>query len=202
MSAISIKKTRRLSLSSTTAQEKNFGLTELEFNNLLIRLKEGDQRLFEEVFFVHFEDCMRYLKRKDRASHEDAYDATMDAYLHFRTLLIARKISYGNLRYLLTRMARQHFQRRQKKGQIFTELPDFASELAEEEADISTEDYDLLSRAFKSLGSNCRELLKAFYYARRSLKDIAHEEGRRAPAVRKQKSRCVETLKRHFNQLS
>jgi RNA polymerase sigma factor (sigma-70 family) len=202
MSAISIKKTNLLSLSSTTAQEKNFGLTESEFNSLLARLKEGDQRLFEEVFFVHFEDCMSYLKRKDRATHEAAYDATMDAYLHFRTLLIAKKVSYGNLRYLLTRMARQHYQRRQKRGQIFTELPDYVGELAEEEADISTEDYELLSRAFKSLGRNCRELLKAFYYARRNLKDIAREEGRSAPAVRKQKSRCVETLKRYFNQLS
>lgn len=202
MSAISIKKASLLSLSSTTAQEKNFGLTEAEFNNLLAKLKEGDQRLFEKVFLVHFEDCMSYLRRKDRATQEAAYDATMDAYLHFRTLLIAKKISYGNLRYLLTRMARQHYQRRQKRGQIFTELPDFVGELAEEEADISPEEYELLSRAFKSLGSNCRDLLRAFYYARRSLKDIAKEEGRSAPAVRKQKSRCVETLKRHFNQFS
>ncbi|WP_020569568.1 RNA polymerase sigma factor [Neolewinella persica] len=202
MSALSLKNNRQLSLSATSAQEKNFGLSEPEFKKLLACLQDGDQRLFEKVFFVHFEDCMSYLKRKDRASHEDAYDATMDAYLHFRSLLVAKKINYGNLRYLLTRMARQHFQRRQKRGQIFTELPDFAGDLGEEEADISTEDYDLLSRAFQSLGSDCRELLKAFYYARRSLKEIAHEEARGAPAVRKQKSRCIATLKRYFNQLS
>ncbi|MFK8162391.1 MAG: RNA polymerase sigma factor [Lewinella sp.] len=202
MSAVSIKKNRQLSLSATSALDKNFGLSESAFKSLLSSLREGDQRLFERVFFVHFEDCMNYLKRKDRASHEDAYDATMDAYLHFRTLLLAGKVSYGNLRYLLTKMARQHFQRRKKRGQLFTEMPDYASELKEEDVDISKEDYDLLSRAFKSIGSECRELLKAFYYARRSLKEIALEENRGAPAVRKQKSRCIATLKRYFNQLS
>jgi len=202
MSAVSIKKIRQLSLSDTPVQDKNFGLSEPEFKKLLGSLGEGDHRLFEKVFLVHFEDCMNYLKRKDRAGHEDAYDATMDAYLHFRTLLLAGKVNYGNLRYLLTKMARQHFQRRQKRGQLFTEMPDFAHELKEEEVNISTEDYDLLSRAFKSLGSECRELLKAFYYARRSLKEIALDADRGAPAVRKQKSRCIATLKRYFNQLS
>ena len=72
---------------------KNFGLTEAAFNDLLISMQKGDNALFENIFLVHFDDCMNYLKRKYQATHEDAYDASMDTLLEFAKRLRDGKIN-------------------------------------------------------------------------------------------------------------
>jgi RNA polymerase sigma factor (sigma-70 family) len=140
--------------------------------------------------------------RKDGVPYEEAYDLTMDTLLLFRELIIAGKLRYGNLRYLFTRMARQAYLRGQKKTERTTGITESCLEFAEEEPELSREEFELLGRAFKSLGKDCRELLRAFYYRRRSLKEIASEEDRAPAAVRKQKSRCVTALRRYFYHIS
>jgi len=192
----------KLQAAHSVAVERNFGLSEPAFKEMHEALKEGDQRLFEQVFLCHFKDCVAYLCRKDQAEAQEAYDAVMEALLRFRDLLAAGKLTYGNLRYLFTRMARQELQRNRKRQGIFTSIPVTALDLPEEDIELCPEDFALLSRAFQSLGKDCRQLLRGFYYGRRSLKEIAAEEGRTDAAVRKQKSRCVATLRRYFHQIS
>ena len=187
---------------ASSPEAKNFGLSEEAFDDLRTALREGDERLYERIFLEHFNDCMAYLKAKDGAEHNEAYDATMETMLTFRDLLVAGKIGYGNLRYLFTRMARQHLRRTQRRQGTFTSLPASASELPEEEAIFSTEEYDLLARAFRSMAVECRELLWAFYFQRRTLKELAGEENLPAPTLRKRKSRCVAALRQYFYHIS
>ncbi|MEM9526352.1 MAG: sigma-70 family RNA polymerase sigma factor [Bacteroidota bacterium] len=182
--------------------ERNFGLSESSFQEMVSATKDGDHRFFERAFHAHFEDCIAYLRRKDQAEQSEAYDAVMEALLRFRDLLVAGKIRYGNLRYLLTLMARQELRRQRKRQGRFTTLPDLGLDLVNEAVELSEEDFSLLSRAFNSLGEECRELLRGFYYGKRTVKEIAKEAGRKAPAVRKQKSRCIATLRRYFYQTS
>ncbi len=202
MSAIRITHSKSLSLSTTTLEAKNFGLSEAEFLHLQSALQEGEEKLFERVFLAHFNDCMSYLIRKDDATHQEAYDITMDSFLHFRNLLAAYKVTYGNLRYLLTRMARQRLYRKRKQHPDHLDLTQLGPEIPDEAIIFTTEEFDLLSRAFKSLGQDCRELLQAFYFHKRSLKELAEEQSVSAPALRKRKSRCVATLKKYFHHLS
>lgn len=178
----------------TNTEEKNFGLTEAAFKDLQNKLSTGDEQLFELIFLRHFEPCLQYVVNEDNAPQDVAYDATMDAFLTFRMKVAQGKINYGNLRYLLTRMARQHYYKRAKKEQSVsldliqppTETPDI--ELGESAV-------DLLQKGWKSLGEKCRKLLHAFYYLNQELKDIAAQTDRKPEALRKQKQRCVAQLR-------
>lgn len=202
MSALPLHKSQPVSLLRNSHSKKNFGLTEAEFQRLSENLAQGDQRLFEQVFLAHYKECQNYLMHKDGLPYAEAYDLTMDTLLIFRDLIIAGKIRYGNLRYLFTRMARQAHLRRKKKNGHLTSMTDVCLEFPEDEPELTEEEFDLLGRAFKSLGEECRRLLRDHYYLRRSLKDIATEEDRAPATVRKQKSRCIATLRRYFYHIS
>jgi RNA polymerase sigma factor (sigma-70 family) len=202
MSALSLLTKSSICSLLGTRSAKNFGLSEEEFGHLQTALKDGDQKLYERIFLTHFEACVAYLKTKDGAEHEEAYDITMETLLRFRDLLVTDKIGYGNLRYLFTRMARQRLQRSRQRQGIFTKLSDATAELPVEEDVFTSEEFELLTRAFKSLSKDCRDLLKAFYHQRCTLKDLAKEENLSAPALRKRKSRCVATLRQYFYHIS
>ena len=203
MTAFGIKKIpTHLNPVKKGVEAKNFGLTEEAFNALKAALKDGDQRLYETIFLKHFQDCQLYLCHKDGATEQEAYDAVIETLLKFRMLLLTDKVRFGNLRYLFTLMARQQYRRTCKRQEIFTALPASASDIPEEDVQFSKEEFKLLSRAFDSLGKNCRDLLKAFYFSGTSLKNIAEESGRSPAAVRKQKSRCLSTLKKYFYHIS
>ena len=172
--------------------KENFGLSLHEFERLVSDLKRNETALFEKVFLAHFEDCSAYLKREYGAKPDDAYDATMDTLLEFRRRLVAGKLSYGNLRYLFTKMATQHYVRTQKayRSQEVKE-----SDLPQEESGVKTEDLQRLNTAWKELGEGCQQLLKWVYYGKMKLAEVAEQEGKSAASVRKQKERCIKQLK-------
>lgn len=185
---------------SSTTMNKNFGLTEAEFNRLLLELDKGDESLFEQVFLTHFQDCCRYLMNTYNASSEDAYDASMNTMLEFCKRLKSGRVVYGNLRFLFTRMAGQIYLKWIKKQQKITGLENFDLQEAPEEID--DEAYALLNKAWDSLLKDCQTLLEEFYYAGATLEDIASVLNRSAVAVRKQKQRCVDKLRELFMKFS
>jgi len=179
----------------TLDKKKNFGLSAEQFNDLRQKLVSGEnEQLFEHVFLAHFKECLEYVVKEDRAPDHLAYDATMDAFLTFRMKIVQGKVDYGNLRYLLTRMARQHYYKRAKKeSSVSLDLihdpgvePDVSFEPAARE---------LLEKGWKVLGDTCKKLLHAFYYRGQALKDIALATKRKPEALRKQKQRCLATLR-------
>lgn len=178
----------------TNAQEKNFGLSETEFNDLRDKLANGDEQLFEHVFLQHFQPCLAYVIREDNAAGDVAYDSVMDAFLTFRMKMAQGKINYGNLRFLLTRMARQHYYKRAKK-EADTSLQPLTDHGEQSDFELDPSSTELLQRGWKKLGLKCRELLHSFYYLNQELKDIAKATDRTPAALRKQKQRCVEKLR-------
>lgn len=180
----------------TSNEQKNFGLTEDAFAELKEKLNEGDQSLFEHIFLVHFKDCMAYVMREDGATEDVAYDATMDAFLAFRDGVARGKISYGNLRFLLTRMARQHYYKKVRKEATgdMEELNDLP---VQPDVVLHESLLDVLEKAWNFLGKECKQLLRAFYHHGKSFKEIAAASNRKEAALRKQKQRCVETLRTH-----
>ena len=187
----------------TSAPNKNFGLTPAAFTDLVARLNAGDETLFQTIFLAHFEDCMNYIKRKFGLSHDKAYDCTMDTMLLFRRRLLEGKISYGNIRFLFTRMASQLYLKAVDKQPVNTEISEAVNMLEGEEEDLLDADtLTILNQAWDKLGQGCQGLLKRFYYHKRTLKEIAEEQQKTAAALRKQKQRCVEKLRMYFNELN
>lgn len=175
-------------------EEKNFGLSEAAFEELQKKLSTGDEQLFEHVFLRHFEPCLKYVINEDKAPADVAYDVTMDAFLTFRMKVAQGKIKHGNLRFLLTRMARQHYYKRAKKeNSVSLDLIQPPSETPAIDLDDSA--AEMLQEGWKSLGEKCRKLLHAFYYLNQELKDIALRTDRKPETLRKQKQRCVERLR-------
>lgn len=180
---------------------KNFGLTQERFDELLEALKNGDDQLFETVFLTHFKSCVQYLVRNYNASQEDAYDVTMDTLLVFHKRMKTGKVVYGNLRFLFTQMAGQHYQRWIKKKTISSELPEL-KEYASINLNLDKSDLQIFDYAWEELGNNCKTVLKAFYYDHISLNNLAERMGKNPVAIRKQKQRCIEKLRVLFNKIA
>ena len=178
----------------------NFNLTEVEFHHLVDELKHGREDLFEKIFLSHFSDCMSYLKSNYRIPHSEAYDLSMDTLIDFRAGLISNKYTYGNLRYLFTKMASQRLYKNKKKESRITitnECPEI-EDIIEEPND---EDKYILKKAWMSLEPKSQSLLKKFYYDKMKLKEIGEAENISHSAIRKQKERSIIALRNKFIQL-
>lgn len=180
-------------------QKKNFGLSELAFDQMVEALKAGNNAFYERTFLAHFGDCCNYLKQRYKASQEDAYDATMETILVFCNRLKAGKVKYGNIRFLFTQMAGQTYIGWQKKENKTTTLDgiDLPEDLPER---MDEDTRRKLAMAWSKLGKPCQQLLKEFYYEDLPSKKIAEKLNRSDAAVRKQKQRCIEKLRTIFKQ--
>lgn len=183
----------------TSAGDKNFGLTSTEFEQLVQQLRQGNYEFYEQVFLTQFNSCVDYVKFRCKAKHVDAYDATMDAMLTLCRKLKEGKVVYGNLRYLFTRMACQHYIQSARRQNIFEELEGI--EKPDEPTDLQQENIEMMWAAWKYLGKPCQRVLRSFYFDKATLKSIAETEKRSEAALRKQKQRCLEALRGFFLQL-
>lgn len=186
-------------LNSENIMQKNFGLEKDEFDYMVSKLRLGNQEMFEMVFLKHFDKCMEYLKYNYNASHEEAYDVSMDTLIEFRKGLIASKIQYGNLRYLFTKIAIHRLLRLRKRAQKVEareELPENPVYMDYE----NKEELEILNKSLSKLGPECKNLLMQFYYLKVKLNVLAMDMNKSQTAMRKQKQRCVSKLRMHFQQ--
>lgn len=182
-------------------ENKNFGLTETEFDELCLELKKGNESLFERIFLSQFEDAIKHLIYKYRATSEEAYDMCMDAMINFRKLILQDKVYYGNLKHLLNRIASQNYLKLKAKTQkIVSE-----NQMPEKEVEnigLHKDELDILNKAWDKMGDECRYILKQYYYNNVKLYDIADILDKSAVAVRKHKERCLNALRMNFHQLT
>ncbi len=178
-------------------QEKNFKLSQHQFTDLVTATQRGDLALFEHAFLSHFNLCVHFLKKKYNASHDDAYDITMDTMLDFRKRIVDGKVTYGNLRFLFTQMASQLYQKKINKNHTVS-LDGI--ELEDKIIEIDKEGLATLKKAWSKLSDSCQDLLKKYFYGKMKLTEIAEEENKSSAAIRKQKQRCVAVLKNYFTQ--
>jgi RNA polymerase sigma factor (sigma-70 family) len=179
-------------------KDKNFDLSSEEFELLVNHLRGGDLGLFKQIFLRHFSECTWYLQRNYSSSPEDAYDASMDTMLDFRQRLVDGKITYGNLRYLFTRMASQVYLRKYRKVKADMEV-DHEILLLEEPLDMTEDDFKILDKAWSQLSKECQDLMRLNYYQGLKLSEIAEKWTKPATAIRKQKERCKQHLIQLYN---
>ena len=180
--------------------DKNFGLSEETFQQLIRKMKKGDDGLFETIFLSHFDICLSYVQTKYNATYPNAYDASMDALLSFCKGLMDGSIGYGNLRFLFTQMAGQYYLKWLRKESPKESIEGI--DLPDEEDSFDEKSLFRLGKAWDLLGRECRVLLKAFYYKNDQLKDIAEKHQKNPSAIRKQKQRCIEKLRGYFTQMN
>ncbi|WP_298511659.1 hypothetical protein [uncultured Kordia sp.] len=181
-----------------TYAHQNFGLSEADFEEMLQKMKEGDDGLFEKIFLAQFEETISYLMYRYKVNQSSAYDATMEALLKFRKRLLEGKIAYFNMRFLFTQIAGQFLIASLKENNKSVEITvnDDVGEEEEEKIDDAILDY--LDIAWKQLGEQCSKLLENYYYKKIALKEIAKKLGKSDVALRKQKQRCLEALRSFF----
>jgi RNA polymerase sigma factor (sigma-70 family) len=164
---------------------------------MLKNMKAGDDALFEQIFLAQFEETISYLMRRYKVNRSSAYDATMDALLKFRRRLLEGKIGYQNMRFLFTQMAGQFLMATLKKDTKSTVIS-IQEEIDVVEEKVDDRILDILDVAWKLLGDQCSKLLENYYYKKIALKELAKKLGKSDAALRKQKQRCLETLRSYF----
>lgn len=189
--------------STTDFPDKNFGLTQAEFDVLLEKLKKGDNELFQKIFLAQFDHHKKFLKTKFKAQDCDAHDAVMEALLRFRQLLIDGKLRYDNLKGFLLMIVKSVYLKNFTNNR---ELP--TDEFVDVVSWLETEPFDeeslnSLENAWKKLEDLCQQLLKGFYYDRTDLRTLTVQLNVSSEAnTRKQKERCIKKLRLHFFNLN
>ena len=178
--------------------EKNLGLTEESFSNLLEQLRGGNELLFEKMFVQYFKKNLNLLKKKYKATHEDAYDCVMWAMMRMRQMLLENKVSYGNLENYFSRIAVTRYIKSQSRKKEFAteEIPELDTG---EGIFFDEETLGILDKAWSHLGDSCQALLKGFYYDKKELKQLTEILGDSSAAnTRKRKERCLKKLRELF----
>lgn len=180
-------------------ERKNFGLSEARFNEMLEDLERGDEALFERIFVSQYWRRVRLLQSTHKAPQADAEDAVMNALLEFRKLLVAKKVTWGNLEAYFTRIIVTGYQKKLKRSREVA-VDTFSEALAEEidTPDFSSEEMAAFKKAWDSLCDKCSAVLKGFYYDELPHQRIADLLGKRVDAVKQDKHRCIEKLRKHF----
>lgn len=191
---VEIDEHNEVALHVPSASNQNFGLTKSDFEAVVEKLKGGDESLFETIFLAHFEDCMTYLKSTFKCIHEVAYDTTMDTLVEFRHKILCDKISYGNLKYLFTRMACNAYIKTTVKENKLKEI--FLQ--ADEDFEIFEEQLASLKKAWNEISAEEKKLLEKYYYLDIPLNKIAELDKKSDASLRKQKQRAVEKLRSIF----
>ena len=94
-------------------------------------------------------------------------------------------------------MAAQRLLKNKKKGAKI-ELKEELPEMMDLTPSFDDEDLKILDKAWDKLNETCQKLLKNFYYNKIKLTELAELEGKSAPSLRKQKERCLNSLRINF----
>lgn len=88
---------------------------------------------------------------------------------------------------------------RSKRFKTTQSLTEERSLFLKQDDDLEDDDFDIKLKttmnAFKGLGQPCKDLLKTFYFEKKSLREIALELNIEETSVRNKKYRCMEKLR-------
>ena len=179
----------------------NFGLTKHEFDQFVVKVKEGDESLFIQVFNVHFKSSVRYIQNKFNIPEETAYDICMDTMIEFRSKLKSGKINYGNIRFLYTKMAvHKYLDDLKRKNQINEAIVIFIGNRKSFNF-TDSEFLMILNRSIERLEYSQRHMIKEIYYSGKDIDQILSENQITYSTFRKRKQRSLDKLKTTFLEL-
>lgn len=172
--------------------------------DILASIRKGNQRVMEEVYFKHRKEFISWSIRKFDITEDDALDHYQDTLTIF-----FEKVMNGSIveiestlkTYLFgigKNRVRQQFDVSGRKEKHQDGLAEHYRFLAEDDAagDAYEEARNKTLQLFNVIGEGCKEILRLFYYEKRSMSEIADIMGHKSEAVsRTTKKRCLEKIR-------
>jgi len=170
---------------------------------MLASIREGNQRVMEEVYFKHRKEFVSWSIGKFGISEDDALDHYQDTLTIF-----FEKVMNGSITEIESTLktylfgigknrVRQQFDVSGRKEKYQEGLAEHYRFLAEDDqADVYEEVRDKTLQLFDEIGEGCKEILRLFYYEKRSMSEIAYIMGHKSEGVsRTTKKRCLEKIR-------
>lgn len=176
----------------------NFGLTRKEFDDFVVKVQGGDESLFIKVFNLHFKTSVRYIQNKFNIPEEVAYDTCMETMIEFRSKLKCGKISYGNTRFLFTKMAIHRYLDGVKRTKKVKDAINIFMESKEQMSISKLEFLRWLNLAVDRLEAPQKHMIKEIFYSGKETEQIIEENEISYSTFRKRKQRSLEKLKKNF----
>jgi RNA polymerase sigma factor (sigma-70 family) len=153
-------------------EDKNWGLSEADFQQLIADLDKGNEKQFQSIFTKQFAKYRNYLRHDMNISYDDASDAVTEAFVKMHRFMNEKRVIYGNLESYTMRIARnEYLMLLRKRKQLPEADADFERlDIADEEYDDST--MEQFESAFGRLGTDCKDLLKLHYFEKSSHQQI------------------------------
>ncbi|MEP0984558.1 sigma-70 family RNA polymerase sigma factor [Ekhidna sp.] len=167
-------------------------------------IREGNSKAMEKLYLAHRKEFVSWSIGKFGISEDDALDHYQDT-----MTIIFEKIMNGSLTEIESSLktyifsigknkVRQQFDeaaRKEKHGDGLQEHYRFLAEDSDA-AVIFEEAKNQTSNLFQTIGEGCKEILKLFYYEKKSMSEIADIMGHKSEGVsRTTKKRCLEKIR-------
>lgn len=169
------------------------------------RNKDWKQQI--ELLYVSYQETFHHWARKqfpnmDIATIEDTYQDAIIAFIEALEKGAYDPVKSSEQTYLFSIARYMFYKKAKQKTREFSEISD--SVLDQTVAEFSLEPKDATSRrlltALEKLDARCRQLLKAFYYQKYSMDEIAEQLGmKNRNVVKVSKYRCLERIKKIMN---
>lgn len=179
------------------ALKANFGLSKAEFQKHVESLKNGDNSLILNCMLNQLQDSILYLQKKFSVSKEHSYDICMSTFVEFMNKILQNKITYGNLRFLYSRMCVNNLIDEVKKKRKIQEATNNYLKQSEDNPDTS-EFLKILETIIIHLNDKEKHLITQIYYSGKPMQLIAEDHNLSYSNLRKKKQRIVEKLRELF----
>ncbi len=168
---------------------------------LIRSLKNGNESAFKQIYHQCFKQAEIYITQNS-GTINDAKDLFQEA-----MFVLVKKLRDPNfvlnvkpVTYLTAIVRNKWLDRlRQRKNKPIVSIDDTNQtfELIEELEETNYEaKHILMEKVFTNIGTDCQQLLRAFYYEKRSLKEIAEIMSYTIAFVRVKKYRCMNSFKK------
>lgn len=172
--------------------------------DVLDSIRNGNDRVMEKVYFRYKEEFVSWTIKKFGISQDDALDHYQDTLTIFFEKVINGSITVieSSLKTYLfgigKNRVRQQFDdenRKERHGEGLAEHYRFLAE--DEDASVVFEEARNQTQGlFEAIGEACKEILRLFYYEKKSMSEIARLMGHKSEAVsRTTKKRCLEKIR-------
>lgn len=147
--------------------------------------------------------CIRYVI-KNQGSEQEAKDIFQDslaaAWVNLRTGKFEG--NEENFHGYIRQICKYKWLNELKRKGRFTNAIDLermdATPDDNEDLNLLLDETDILMKSIESLGDNCKVILKAFYYLKESLTEIAHKMGTTDQSIKTIKYRCMNRLRKAY----
>ena len=169
--------------------------------SLAQQIVEQDQALLQQLYTENYPGVETYVL-KNSGDADDARDCYQDSFLAvWRNIQLgkfqpARRDEFAAYLFQVAKFKWiDQLRARKIRPMVSTNDLQLADEMSTATDDEETKKIGMVREHFSKLGSNCRELLRRFYFEKQRLQKIAEHFGWTEPTAKNNKYRCLQQLR-------